>query len=121
MGVAEEEGGEMSNADKFIGKIRAVGIEPTDFLLLEINPDYIVQWANIKNLLEGLKIAGFHNVRVVLCSGHMKITSIKKGEKEAEMKRLQGNFSHFHVDNEMNELCALCGLAVINAEHLRSR
>jgi len=38
-----------------------------------------------------------------------------------QIKELQGNFSHFHVDNEMNELCALCGLAVINAVHLRSR
>ena len=38
-----------------------------------------------------------------------------------QVKELQGNFSHFHVDNEMNELCALCGLAVINAVHLRSR
>ena len=40
---------------------------------------------------------------------------------EQQIKQLQGNFSHFHVDNEMNELCALCGLAVINAVHLRSR
>ncbi len=39
----------------------------------------------------------------------------------AKINELQGNFSHFHVDNEMNELCALCGLAVINAVHLRSR
>ena len=38
-----------------------------------------------------------------------------------KLEQLQGNFSHFHVDNEMNELCALCGLAVINAVHLRSR
>ena len=38
-----------------------------------------------------------------------------------KLKQLEGNFSHFHVDNEMNELCALCGLAVINAVHLRSR
>ena len=40
---------------------------------------------------------------------------------EAKIKQLEGNFSHFHVDNEINELCALCGLAVINAVHLRSR
>ena len=40
---------------------------------------------------------------------------------EQQIKQLQGNFSHFHVDNEINELCALCGLAVINAVHLRSR
>ena len=39
----------------------------------------------------------------------------------AKINELQGNFSHFHVDNEMNELCALCGLAVINQVHLRSR
>jgi len=39
----------------------------------------------------------------------------------AKINELQGNFSHFHVDNEINELCALCGLAVINAVHLRSR
>ncbi len=38
-----------------------------------------------------------------------------------KINELQGNFSHFHVDNEINELCALCGLAVINAVHLRSR
>ena len=50
------------------------------------------------------------------------------GEQEEEiyqlmtkLEQLQGNFSHFHVDNGMNELCALCGLAVINAVHLRSR
>ena len=50
------------------------------------------------------------------------------GEQEEEihqlmtkLSQLQGNFSHFHVDNEMNELCALCGLTVINAVHLRSR
>ncbi len=40
---------------------------------------------------------------------------------KAKINEMQGNFSHFHVDNEMNELCALCGLAVINAVHLRSR
>ena len=47
-----------------------------------------------------------------------------EGENErlqAKVNELQGNFSHFHVDNEMNELCALCGLAVINPVHLRSR
>jgi len=50
------------------------------------------------------------------------------GEQEEEihqlmtkLSQLQGNFSHFHVDNGINELCALCGLAVINAVHLRSR
>lgn len=45
----------------------------------------------------------------------------ENAELKQEIKRLQGNFSHFHVDNEMNELCALCGLAVINPVHLRSR
>ena len=40
---------------------------------------------------------------------------------EAKIKQLEGNFSHFHVGNGMNELCAMCGLAVINAVHLRSR
>ena len=50
------------------------------------------------------------------------------GEQEEEihqlmtkLSQLQGNFSHFHVDNEVNQLCALCGLAVINAVHLSSR
>ena len=42
-------------------------------------------------------------------------------ELKAKMNKLEGNFSHFHVDNEINELCALCGLAVINAVHLSSR
>ena len=51
---------------------------------------------------------------------------VSKQEEEihqlmTKLEQLQGNFSHFHVDNEMNELCALCGLAVINAVHLRSR
>ena len=45
----------------------------------------------------------------------------ENAELKQEIKRLQGNFSHFHVDNEMNDLCALCGLTVINAVHLRSR
>ncbi|KKL20876.1 hypothetical protein LCGC14_2451090 [marine sediment metagenome] len=38
-----------------------------------------------------------------------------------KLEQLQGSFTHFHVDNGMNEFCALCGLKVINAVHLRSR
>ena len=111
----------MSKTDEFIGKIRAVGIEPADFLLLEVNPDYIFRQATLRDLLVELRKAGFLNVSMVLCSEPMKVTAIKKGEAERKAKELQGNFSHFHVDNGMNEQCALCGLAVINAVHLRSR
>jgi len=78
VGVAKEEGEEMSNADKFIGKIRAVGIEPTDFLLLEINPEHIYRWASLSDLRTKLSKAGFHNVSILFCSEHMKITSVKK-------------------------------------------
>ena len=40
---------------------------------------------------------------------------------ESKIKQLEGNFSHFRVDNGINELCALYGLVVINAVHLGSR
>ena len=68
----------MNHTDKFIGKIRAVGIEPTDFLLLEINPDYIYRWESVTDLRIKLKEAGFRNVSMVFCSEHIKITSVKK-------------------------------------------
>ena len=83
MGAAKE-GEEVNHTDKFIGKIRAVGIEPADFLLLEVNPDYIYRWESLTDLRTKLKEAGFRNVSMVFCSEHIKITSIKrvKGKKK---------------------------------------
>jgi len=68
----------MSQTDQFIGKIRAVGIEPSDFLLLEINPEHIVNMGHLQNLLNELHKAGFHHVSVVFSSEPMKITSVRK-------------------------------------------
>ena len=78
MGAAKGEGEEMSNTDAFIGKIRAVGIEPSDFLLLEANPDYITRMSNLQGLMSDLRDAGFKHISLVLCSDPLRITSIKK-------------------------------------------
>ena len=64
---------------------------------------------------EGVKSLG-QIAQAIIDEKDMEIERLKQ-----QVKELQGNFSHFHVDNEINELCALCGLAVINAVHLRSR
>ena len=68
----------MNHTDKFIGKIRAVGIKPADFLLLEVNPDHIYRWESVTDLRIKLKEAGFRNVSMVFCSEPMRITSVKK-------------------------------------------
>ena len=68
----------MNHTDKFIGKIRAVGIKPADFLLLEVNPEHIYRWESIDDLRTKLSEAGFRNVSMVFCSEHIKITSVKK-------------------------------------------
>ena len=56
-----------------------------------------------------------------ICAEIIESQNVEIEKLKQQIKQLQGNFSHFHVDNEINELCALCGLAVINAVHLRSR
>ena len=82
MGAAKKEGEEMSNEDAFIGKIRAVGIEPSDFLLLEVNPEHIMRTPNLQQLMSDLRNAGFKHVSLVFCSDPMKITSIKKAKNK---------------------------------------
>jgi len=47
---------------------------------------------------------------------HGTITTLK-----ADIKKLEGNFSHFHVANHVDDACAVCGLDLRNEVHLRSR
>ncbi len=72
----------MNHTDKFIGKIRAVGIEPTDFLLLEINPEHIMRMSSLQQLMSDLRNAGFKHVSLVFCSDPIKMTSIKKAKNK---------------------------------------
>jgi len=55
----------------------------------------------------------------VLMSNHLLKNEVK--ELEAEIKKLKGNFSHFHVANHVDDACALCSLDLRNEVHLRSR
>ena len=82
MGAAKKEGEEMSNTDAFIGKIRAVGIKPSDFLLLEVNPEHIMRMSSLQQLMSDLHNAGFKHVSLVLCSDPMRITSTKKAKNK---------------------------------------
>ena len=72
----------MNHTDKFIGKIRAVGIEPSDFLLLEANPEHIMRISGLQQLMSDLRNAGFKHVSLVFCSDPLRITSIKKAKKK---------------------------------------
>ena len=82
MGATKEEGEEMSKNDIFIGNIRAVGIKPSDFLLLEVNPEHIMRASSLEQLICDLHNAGFKHVSLVLCSDPMRITSIKKAKNK---------------------------------------
>ena len=72
----------MNHTDKFIGNIRAVGIKPSDFLLLEVNPEHIMRMSGLEGLMSDLCHAGFKHVSLVLCSDPMRITSIKKAKNK---------------------------------------
>ena len=53
-------------------------------------------------------------------------TIVNKQEEEIfqlqrKLHELQGNFCHFHIDNSINDQCALCGRAIADPTHLRSR
>ena len=72
----------MSKNDIFIGNIRAVGIKPSDFLLLEVNPEHIMRMSDLRQLMSDLRNAGFKHVSLVFCSDPMRITSIKKAKNK---------------------------------------
>ena len=80
---------------------------------------YLEGYPKISAILDGTILLTFHDstpVRKEL------IKLLKEIERlRAKSKQLEGNFSHFHVDNQMNDDCALCGLGTADVVHLRSR
>jgi len=80
---------------------------------------YLEGYPKISAFLDGTILLTYHDATPLRVELVRLVGEVER--LRTKIKQLEGSFSHFHVDNEMNELCALCGLAVINAVHLRSR